>query len=864
MKRTFKHTIAIMLFVCALAMCFAAMPVANADANPNTTNAVTLTAGANNGYNVTTGLTITTGNNAFNSMIAVPNDLAKLADTTNVTVVSTFTTCDFTMMNNGAYYTSYPFFIFRESADASYQVWARVIRNGMLQVFDGKINGTENLLANVNVWAIHDKVNTGYTMKVESSATGANIYVNEQEAVAVNYTAAPAVYKLDCAPGFYGYISNLSCKVGDQEYLTLNEATEIAGCTVSNYVLDSVNAGTELPSAFVGKEYVKNLTTGEYEKISDLTVRTKITFIDPYLADNGKAGGWWAVPIINFWKTADGSNYGVRFGANDIATTYLPTEGNVNYCGVYHGYYDGTAEAPVYNSPYAVSVEVAIKGTKATIYAGTSTIYSDLELGAGFPILGISNETNGYKFVGISMTIDGEAEYDYNDTLDAAPIEYLQLTNEFVDGNDYFGFIYDEETNSFTRPVEGFTGNGPVVVTNAFDAVATSKFAVVFEADVQMLEDPQGWIVPFVNFWKATNGTEYSVHARYTLPMYVMHTPDFGVDVEAPWGGIANYTDTYHIKIVLLNGVATISVNDSVMTFNLPEGKPYFALNARERGAIYSNVSVRAYSEEETTYLAAAELVAPTAEKFGDELQGGALKITDNLGNVKELPLTDESITVTGYDPELVTEQTVTVKYEDDVNTVIKTFNVTLQNYVDTVVLDSCKTEYLYGEEFDVESVVMTLIWANTDETTATAEEITVSGYDKNTVGEQTVTIGYGAFEEEVTVVVADALDRIEVLNVPTAEFIVGEVDLSAVVIKAINLSGTSAEYPATAEMMAYDAEAIGEVTVTVTYEGKTATFTITVIEKPTQTPSVACGSTAGAIGAVVMLLGLAIACKRK
>ena len=132
---------------------------------------------------------------------------------------------------------------------------------------------------------------------------------------------------------------------------------------------------------------------------------------------------------------------------------------------------------------------------------------------------------------------------------------------------------------------------------------------------------------------------------------------------------------------------------------------------------------------------------APTAQKFGDELVGGKLKITLSDKTEKEIALTDAGVTVT-YNPELLGEQDVIIKYEDATAVFKATVKVNLVDYATRIVLDTQKEEFEYGE--DLGGYTVTAIMASGAETDVTAD-VAVSGYDKNKSGVQEVTFTYGA-----------------------------------------------------------------------------------------------------------------------
>ena len=148
------------------------------------------------------------------------------------------------------------------------------------------------------------------------------------------------------------------------------------------------------------------------------------------------------------------------------------------------------------------------------------------------------------------------------------------------------------------------------------------------------------------------------------------------------------------------------------------------------------------------------------------------------------------------------------------------------------------KTAYFVGDEFVADGLVVTANYNNntsepvTDYTTDAAEVLSAAGENKDvtvTYEEKTAT-----FKVNVTAV---ALESIAVTTLPTkTTYTVGEeIDLTGIRITATNNNGSTFEVT---EGYTTDAEAVlatagANKDVTVTYQEKTATFTVTVNEAP-------------------------------
>ncbi len=142
------------------------------------------------------------------------------------------------------------------------------------------------------------------------------------------------------------------------------------------------------------------------------------------------------------------------------------------------------------------------------------------------------------------------------------------------------------------------------------------------------------------------------------------------------------------------------------------------------------------------------------------------------------------------------------------------------------------KTEYKEGMAFQQSGLTVRVVYS--DGSTASVTGFTVSGYDKNKLGTQTLTVSYSLFKTTFPVQVsAKSLTGVTVSTKPKKlTYIEGQtLDLAGMVIKASydnNTTSTVKEY----SVKGYDPNKIGKQTITVTYNGKTATFQVTVKAK--------------------------------
>ena len=142
------------------------------------------------------------------------------------------------------------------------------------------------------------------------------------------------------------------------------------------------------------------------------------------------------------------------------------------------------------------------------------------------------------------------------------------------------------------------------------------------------------------------------------------------------------------------------------------------------------------------------------------------------------------------------------------------------------------KLAYRYGEDLDLTGLVVEKVMDDGTKTQIPHEDLTITGYDKNTLGEQTVTVSYGTFSGEFAVTVSDYVASVELVSTPTkVTYRYGEdLVLAGAKIKVTTASGVEQEIDVTDSMISgYDKTTVGEQDVTVTFEGQTVTFKVTV-----------------------------------
>ena len=143
----------------------------------------------------------------------------------------------------------------------------------------------------------------------------------------------------------------------------------------------------------------------------------------------------------------------------------------------------------------------------------------------------------------------------------------------------------------------------------------------------------------------------------------------------------------------------------------------------------------------------------------------GEILVTRQTGVAEVVKLTDSRVNVTGFDSSVEhTNLPLTVTFTENGVNQKATYNVDVKDTVTSVTLKVVpnKTEYKYNEELDVTGGEIE-ITKGSGTTTINLDSSMVSGYDKTTLGEQTLTITYGGQTVTYKVTVKDYVTGITV-----------------------------------------------------------------------------------------------------
>ena len=210
---------------------------------------------------------------------------------------------------------------------------------------------------------------------------------------------------------------------------------------------------------------------------------------------------------------------------------------------------------------------------------------------------------------------------------------------------------------------------------------------------------------------------------------------------------------------------------------------------------------------------------------------GLEVHVTYNNGTTKDFDATELNISYSGFDTTTAKTITMTGTYEG----VSGTFDVVI-NPVELVSVAvktmPNKTKYYVGDTFDQTGLTLTATY-NNGKTETIANGITCTGFSSDAVGSKTVTASYGGKSTTFNVDIEEVkLVSIAVKTNPTKmSYYQGEaLDSTGLTLTATYNNGKTETVTTGFTCSALDSSSAGQKTITVTYQGLTTTFSVTVI----------------------------------
>ena len=248
---------------------------------------------------------------------------------------------------------------------------------------------------------------------------------------------------------------------------------------------------------------------------------------------------------------------------------------------------------------------------------------------------------------------------------------------------------------------------------------------------------------------------------------------DYSANFDVTVNGISSIEVTPPTKTTYLegqdlntDGMVVTAVTSDNQRITVPAGYSVRGFNKTKLGKQTITVTYQGLStvfEVNVNSVKSIELTKPTKleYKYGESLDTSGMSVKAIYDdNQSEVIKSDYS--VTGYDKTKSGTQTITVTYRNQT----ATFDVTVAEPVITkfeITTPPTTTEYYVGQDLKTDGMVVTVTFE--DESTKTTTAYTLSGYDKNTVGAQTVTVNYKGFSATFDVTVKE-VEKVEISDV--------------------------------------------------------------------------------------------------
>ena len=242
------------------------------------------------------------------------------------------------------------------------------------------------------------------------------------------------------------------------------------------------------------------------------------------------------------------------------------------------------------------------------------------------------------------------------------------------------------------------------------------------------------------------------------------------------------------------------------------------------------NVDTKTRTVKVFDYMTGIEVTKPTKKEYnyGEDLNLSGLSVKAVMKSGNKTNVAINNCKITGYDKNKLGNQTVTVSYNEK----IATFQVTVKDYITNLeIVEPTKKEYNYGEDLNLSGLSVKAVMKSGNKTNVAINNCKITGYDKNKLGNQTVTVSYNEKIATFQVTVKDYITNLEIVEPTKKEYNYGEdLNLSGLSVKAVMKSGNKTNIAINnCKITGYDKNKIGDQTVTINYGGKAATFKVRV-----------------------------------
>ena len=243
--------------------------------------------------------------------------------------------------------------------------------------------------------------------------------------------------------------------------------------------------------------------------------------------------------------------------------------------------------------------------------------------------------------------------------------------------------------------------------------------------------------------------------------------------VDAGATALDNIDGNITSKIITKSNVNTLKVGTYTVSYTVSDKA--------------GNVDTKTRTVKVFDYMTGIEVTKPTKKEYnyGEDLNlyGLSVKAVMKSGNKTNIAI--NNCKIIGYNKNKLGNQTVTVSYNEK----IATFQVTVKDYITNLeIVEPTKKEYNYGEDLNLSGLSVKAVMKSGNKTNITINNCKITGYDKNKIGDQTVTVNYGGKAATFKVRVNNYVTGIEIAKKPTKnQYIEGErIDLTGLVVNAV------------------------------------------------------------------------------
>ncbi|WP_083820219.1 bacterial Ig-like domain-containing protein [Leadbettera azotonutricia] len=234
--------------------------------------------------------------------------------------------------------------------------------------------------------------------------------------------------------------------------------------------------------------------------------------------------------------------------------------------------------------------------------------------------------------------------------------------------------------------------------------------------------------------------------------------------------------------------------------------------------------------------LAITKLPTKTLYRRGEKLDLTGLELTGTWEGLGSSVIPSSSILVSEFDSIALGNQNIVLSYSGK-SANFRVAVVPLQSI--TVTRTPSKTVYKEGETIDLAGLELTGFWEGIGNSLINIDATTVSGFDTTKAGTQTlrITIENRTATFPITVI---GLSYIEIRQLPEKRvYALGEsLDISGMIALGIYTDNTNELIPLQQLTISrFDSYRLGEQTIVVSFNGRTATFTITVVQSGAAQP---------------------------